>query len=748
MITITVGLSVLLTAVLAAGLLVSGERRGRRMADHGRQIQISAPPLVDPAGATVFWATLAEALRTGWRGRLRHGRAYAGYEYRWDGRQLRIVVWLPRTVAVDPVLAAIRGAWPGAACKVAAATVPLPSPSAGAAGASLAPVLPGWYPLRTEHHNDPLRTLISAAGQLRTGEQACVQILARPATGRARRRLIRGVRALRGGPAGPGLLDPAGWLLAVLDFVTGAPPRPTGRSTTPADPQRERDARAALDQLAGPHWEVAVRCAVSSPRDAAGPARAIAAAFGPFTARNRLRARRLRHPAHLVNGRRLRHGFLLTPVELAMLGALPRDIAVPGMDRARAKAMPAPTEIATGGRDAKVLGRAEVGGHSVALRAADARQHLHLLGSTGSGKSTLLLNLILDDIHAGRGTVVIDPKGDLVTDLLDRIPLEHARRLVLLDPDQPDGPTLNPLEGADHDLLVDNVVSIFGRIFAKHWGPRIDDTLRVACLTLLRKPGATLTQVPELLNERDFRRKYTQDLDDPAGLGGYWSWYETSPLQLRSTVIAPVLARLRSLLLRDFVRHTFGSARSSFHMGRVLDGGILLARLPKGQIGEETARVMGSFVLASAWQAATARARLPADKRRDAAVYIDEAHNFLNLPGSVADMLAEARGYGLSLGLAHQNLAQMPRETQLAVSANARNKVFFSCAPEDATQLARHTAPELDDHDLSHLDAYTAACRLIVAGRETAAFTLRTPPPRPALGTAGQLREALARPRT
>ena len=77
------------------------------------------------------------------------------------------------------------------------------------------------------------------------------------------------------------------------------------------------------------------------------------------------------------------------------------------------------------------------------------------------------------------------------------------------------------------------------------------------------------------------------------------------------------------------------------------------------------------------WQAATARARIPEDRRRDASVIIDEAHNVLNLAGSVSDMLAEARGYHLSLVLAHQNLAQVPRDTQLAISANARNKIFF-----------------------------------------------------------------------
>jgi hypothetical protein len=297
---------------------------------------------------------------------------------------------------------------------------------------------------------------------------------------------------------------------------------------------------------------------------------------------------------------------------------------------------------------------------------------------------------------------------------------------------------------ADPDLVVDNIVAIFARIFARHWGPRIDDVLRVACLTLMRHPNATLALVPPLLNNKQFRAPFVADLDDPEGLAGFWQWYDTSPPALRAQVIGPVLARLRAFLLRDFVMATIGVPQSSFDMGKVLDGGILIARLPKGQLGEDTARLMGSFVLASVWQAATARTRLPENRRRDASVYIDEAHNILNLAGSVTDMLAEARGYRLSLILAHQDLAQFPRETVLALSANARNKVYFTCSPEDAHQLARHTLPELDEHDVANLDAYTAAARLVIDARATRAFTLTTRPPKPPLGHTDALRAAVA----
>ena len=769
-------------AALAAALVVAGTiatarvrtMRHQRLALHAQQVLITPPPEVDPAGANAWWANLYELLAPSrWR-RLVYGAPHVAMEYRWTGRALTIHVWLPGTVPAGPVTAAVRAAWPGASATIADATDPVPVPTKGNTvrdeGGALAPAMPAWYPLETDHDTDPTRALVAAGAGLAAGERACVQILTRPAAPRRVTQARRAAAALRTGwPPGGGPLDPTTWLRGGLNLLTEliTPTRSHasgaggyGRALPP-DPIRDHDARPALDKSLAPQWEVGIRYAVAAqPGRGTDPdsdairrrlvtvAHGIASAYGIYTSRNRLRRRKLANPAAVLAGRRFSRGFLLSADELTVLAALPTDVAVPGLDRARAKAVPAPVAVPGGGRGTKVLGRAEVGGHSVALRVVDAREHIHMLGATGSGKSTEMTHLVLDDVKAHRGVVVIDPKGDLALDILDRLPASVADRLVLIDPDQERGATLNPLSGLDDDLVVDNIVSIFSKIFQRHWGPRIDDVLRVACLTLMRKANATLTLVPPLLNDKQFRAAFTVDLDDPEGLKGFWEWYEATPPPLRAQIIGPVLARLRAFLLRDFVRETLGVATSSFDMGRVLDGGILIARLPKGQIGEETAKLMGSFVFASVWQAATARARVPEDQRRDASIYIDEAHNVLNLAGSVGDMLAEARGYHLSLVLAHQNLTQLPRDTQLALSANARNKVFFNCSPEDAHQLARHTLPELDEHDLSHLDAYTTASRLVVANRETAAFTMLTRPPVPIIGETTALRQAVARPET
>ncbi|MGA2828730.1 MAG: type IV secretion system DNA-binding domain-containing protein [Streptosporangiaceae bacterium] len=396
------------------------------------------------------------------------------------------------------------------------------------------------------------------------------------------------------------------------------------------------------------------------------------------------------------------------------------------------------------------LGRTEGAGRRrlAGLAVADARYHVHVPGATGTGKTTLLSNMVLADAAAGRGAVVLDPKGDMVTDLLDRLPAAVAGRLVLIDPSERDTPAaLNILDGPDPELAADQVVSVFRRIWGAWWGPRMDDILRCACLTLARVPGSTLADIPALLTEPAVRAALAGAASegDPY-LRGFWRWYDALP-ESGQAAAGPVLSRLRAVLTRRFAADLLGSARSSFDMRKVLDsGGLLLARLPKGQIGDDTARLAGSLVIAKAWQAALGGASVPEGRRPDAALYADECHNFLNLPGALESILDEARGYRLSLVLAHQHLGQLPRELAASVAANARNKVCFTLSPDDARVMARQMGPVLTETDLSHLGLYQAACRLIAGGADTAGFTLRTLPlPRPVPGRADLLRDAARR---
>lgn len=705
-----------LTLALLLTRLGVARLRERRLGRDARLITIGVPPEVDTDGALLLWRALHDLLRP------RLARFLCGQpQLAWEiaagegGSQFR--VWVPRAVPPGLVERALAAAWPGITLSASAAgDQPLPAGGELAAG-ELVLSGPQWFPLGGCDGADPLRLVLGQLAGLAAGEQALVQVVARPATAREQRRLTQAARRIRAGL-------PPSRLARLLDLVLpGPPPR------TSADPTISPDVHAVLEKAAQPLYRCLVRLAISTPsrESSRGRMHALAGAFAAYEGRAGLRRRRLVRARRKSRLRALgRRAFLLSVPELAALAHLPGEPALPGLVRAGSRTVAPPPGLA---RDGKPLGRCAAGG-SVALAVADARYHLHLLGPTGVGKSTLIARLALDDLQAARGAVVIDPKGDLVEDLLARVPPGLEERVDLLDPLDPAPPGLNVLEGDDHDLVVDQLVGVFHRVYERFWGPRTDDILRAALLTLaFAGPGATLADVPRLLTDQRWREELLLEIEDPVGLEPFWDWYEQLSEPVRAQATGPVLNKLRAFLLRRPVRAIVGQPKSTIDASRCLDGGrLLLVKVPKGTLGEDTSRLLGSFAVARVWQAALARASRPEAQRPDCALYVDEVHNYLSLPTPLDEMLAEARGYRLALCLAHQHLAQLPKEMREAIAANARTKIYFQLSPHDAHALAREVEPELAAHDLAHLRRHSAAVRLCRAGETGPAFTLTTEP--------------------
>lgn len=731
-----------------------------RLTAGARMVIVRVPPQPDATGGTALWSHLVGLLRPAWH-RALTGQPHLAFEFTFSQTGVGLRLWVPGSIPPGLVERAVEAAWPGAHTSTVPAEPPLPVAEIGqrlfVAGGELRLARAEALPIRVDFAADPLRGLLGAPVGLGHDEQACVQVLARPATGR---RLVRGRRRSRNGT------NLAGHLLDLLTPSLRTPRRSSGSRAGYMHPEYRLElsaqGRASVNKQRSSQFETVVRYGVSTLLDAdateaeirrtratiRGRAHALATTFATYTEHNHYTRKRLPRPAKALAERRLGRGDLLSVPELAAVAHLPTDDTLPGIQRAGARAIAPPPGIPATGQDIKPLGLTD-SGHSrpVGLRVADARHHMHVIGATGSGKSTLLAQLVLADAEAGRSAVVIDPKGDLVTDLLSRLPAEAADRVVLFDADSRHRPPcLNPLDGGDPDLAVDNLVSIFRRVYSAFWGPRTDDVMRAACLTLRMTDGvATLADVPKLLADPAYRARTTAGITDPV-LRGFWSWYDDLTDASRSQVIAPLMNKLRAFLLRRFVRNTVAGGRSTVDMKEVLDnGGICLVRIPKGSLGDETARLVGSIVVANVWQVATARARTPQRDRRDTSLILDEFHNFLNLPYAVDDMLPEARALRLGLVLAHQNDAQLPRDLQESISANARNKFFFNVSPEDAHHLSRHTAPRISAHDLSHYDAFHAAVRLVVNGAETEPFTVVTEPLPPAVPGRSRLLRAAAR---
>ena len=398
-------------------------------------------------------------------------------------------------------------------------------------------------------------------------------------------------------------------------------------------------------------------------------------------------------------------------------------------------------------RGPRVIAEATFSGaeRPIALPEREALHHLHVIGPTGTGKSTLLANLILQDISGGRAVVVIDPKGDLVADVADRIPPGHADRVVLLDPTDEERPLgLNLLAGAHEapELVTDQVIAIFHQMYSAFWGPRTQDVLHASLLTLAAEPGLTLCELPVLLNNDTFRRRLVSRVDDAIALGPFWSWYEHLRSGERAQAIGPVQNKLRPLLLRRRVRNVIGQAEPTFTMGEILsEPKVLLVSLAKGLLGPEAASLIGSLVVAQLWQAVQARAGMLAADRRPAFVYADEFQEYTALPTDMSDFLAQSRGFSVGVVFAHQHLGQLPPQLRAAVLANARSRIVFQAAADDAGVLARQLGGGINPGDLQDLGAFEVYAGLYAAGRVRSPISARTYPMSEPLGTRQRVRE-------
>jgi hypothetical protein len=265
-------------------------------------------------------------------------------------------------------------------------------------------------------------------------------------------------------------------------------------------------------------------------------------------------------------------GRYLSVAELAAVIGWPIDGPdLPGLELGAAKRLVPSSALPQSGR---VLGVSNFAGISrpVAISASASTRGLYLLGPTGTGKTSLIQNLVRDDLAQGRGLAVIETNGDLIRDLLDLIPPERTKDVVLLDPTDPDFAVgFNPFAGsADASLVADQLGELFQNLWSAYWGPRTGQLAHMGLLTLARREGSTLLDLPRLFLDESFRAHVLASLDDPVGLEPDWQWFDALPTKEQATVIAPLLNKVRQFTARPAIRAMLGQAQPPLSMSRLM----------------------------------------------------------------------------------------------------------------------------------------------------------------------------------
>ncbi len=289
-------------------------------------------------------------------------------------------------------------------------------------------------------------------------------------------------------------------------------------------------------------------------------------------------------------------------------------------------------------------------------------------------------------------------------------------------------------------LTTDSILAVFQELFKENWGIRSADILSGALLTLAQVKGSNLLWLPPLLTDENFRQSITETIKDPIALQPFWNHFEAMKDAERRTEIAPVMNKLRQITYRPGLRNVLGQSNPKFSLTDLFfKRKVVLVPLNRGLIGAESARLLGSLIVGLTWSLALSRAKIAPEKRHPVSIYIDELQDYLALPTSFADALAQARGLGVAYTVAHQYRGQLPPDIKAGIDANCRNKIIFGLRSDDAKDLSAE-APELEPVDFMTLPRYEIYTSFQSGGRSTGWISAKTLAPSPPIQMAAELK--------
>ncbi len=617
------------------------------------------------------------------------------------------------------------------------------------------------YPIKTytKMESDPMNSILNVMSKLEEDESMILQVLVRSAKGSWHRKISEVVRKVNSGKSLKEALAGSGTnktLAFVSSVANEASLRPKKQDQQVPDnqPQKlssmeeemlknieEKNSKAGLD--------VNLRIIVSTKNSGNGNVylNNIASAFNTynyFEYGNNFRHRILKKNTKIINDFIYRRfdeklSFLLNTEELTSIYHFPsKNTEIPNIAWLTARQAPAPTNIPTEGI---LLGHNEYRGvrKEIRVKRNDRRRHSYIIGKSGGGKSVFIADKAIQDILNGEGVCVLDPHGDLVEDILKRIPPERAEDVILFSPADVERPMgLNIIEYDERypeqkTFVINELIKIFDKLYdlKSSGGPMFEQYMRNALLLIMADPesGSTLMEIPKVMADADFRKMKLEKCKDKTVVDFWQKQAEKAGGEAALANVVPyITSKLTQFVSNDIMRPIIGQQDSAFNVRDIMDKQkILLVDLSKGKIGEMNASLLGLILVGKILMAALSRTDMAEKDRKDFYLYIDEFQNFTT--DSIATILSEARKYGLNLIIAHQYLGQLGKEdTSIrdAVFGNVGSWYVLKIGSEDAEVLEKEFAPTFNQFDLINIPAHTCYAKLLIDGTASVPFSMKT----------------------
>lgn len=700
--------------------------------------------------------------------KLRYGRPYMSFEIAAKQGRINFYIWVPgdmKSRLVDRIYAA----YP----EVAIETVEDYVPSNKNLYSEVAELRLAYnHTLKVKTRQEIMGSILAAMKDLDKKDFVGLQIVVRPVDNKwqieGRKELAKfeqeGIRPGEKRRTKDKVLNAMNSALVEMDEVfaeQGLRLNLSGHNLMPRKTKLDRkEITVASEKLLDVGYETVIRVIALGKYKKAntGRVRAIVAAFSELNAENKFKREFIASKKYIVDLFKkrkpclLENNNILTPPELSSF-----FLMLPGselinkyseVERLSIKEFDIPKEAEATGKGivfAENVYRATK--KLVEIKDKDVVRHIVLQGKTGTGKSEFMKTAFLNQIsnsydengkllRKGKGAMVLEPHGKLANELLEIIPEDRRKDVVLFDlySDHPWPLNFCKVPDRESDILskdqlaqktLDEAIEIFKRTFSDVWSEKNEFYITNA-LRAIMDTGHTMVELPRMFSDKKFRNSVIPNIKDPK-VKNFWKnkFKENAQGKIDASVESTAQSveyKLEKFLKSQELIRALGQ-NDCIDFKEILDTNkIIIFKFSKDKMSRDSINFLGGIAMKLLIVGAFARDK--AMWNDPFIVWIDEAQNFIN--ESIKDVLYELRKYGVGLFLMHQELEQMKEVPGLinAIYNNVGTSITFTTGDLDAPFFAKKYGPRIDEDDLNNLPSRYGYCKLLVNGQASDVFNI------------------------
>lgn len=322
-------------------------------------------------------------------------------------------------------------------------------------------------------------------------------------------------------------------------------------------------------------------------------------------------------------------------------------------------------------------------------------KHSFIVGASGSGKSKFI-ELFIRRLEANKllkpnyRVIVIDPHDSLRTDL-ETVSDSHIVNF------NSDTAQLFPDANSDIQAATELTTTLFKSLLKDQFNPQLERVMRFTIYVLLTSQNMSLQFMKQFLTDTDLRNKVLAHVDGyvPQNI---LQFFNTDFNEIRTQYyvqgIQPIVALVDEMQMTPSM---VGESEKSLAQ-TISNNFLTVFSLNKVSMGEKVVKTVAGLLIQQIFL--LAQARIFNEK---ILLFIDEVSVVQN--PALAQILSEARKYGLFVFLTQQYFGQVEEDLRNSIVSNVANYYVFRVSEEDAKALEGNIRIELPSDVLERAKA-------------------------------------------